>query len=122
MSIQFTSEKNYLKRHPSSGQVAVDAPSAVNGATFLREKMITIAHNLGYVPMVRVYYEPFTDGAIWPATGSRVSGAGTGLSPGDIMCFWEIDENNLTISLESDSVYAAKTGTRNVYWIIYWDN
>lgn len=122
MSIQFTSNKNYLKRHPSSGQATVAAPSTLNGATFYYEKILTIPHNLGYVPMVRVYYEPFTDGAVWPSTGSRVSGSGTGLSPGDIMCFWEVDENNLTISLESDSVYPVKTGSREVYWVIYWDN
>lgn len=122
MSIQFTSEKNYLKRHPSSGNMTVVAPSTLNGSTFMYEKVVTITHNLGYVPMVRVYYEPYTDGAVWPSTGSRVSGAGPGLSPGDIMCFWEVSSTVLTISLESDSVYPVKTGSREVYWVIYWDN
>jgi hypothetical protein len=119
MSVQFTSDKNYLKRHPSSGQTTVASPSTLNGSTFLYEKVITIPHSLGYVPMIRVYYEPYTNGAVWPATGSRVSGAGAGLAYGDIMCLWEVDSTNLTISLESVN---SQTGSREVYWVIYWDN
>jgi len=121
MSIQqlFTSSKNYLKRHPKSGSSTMTAPDTLNGSTFLYERILTIPHGLGYVPMVRVYYEPYLDGKVYPATGSRVSGAGPGVAYGDTMCLWELDETNLTISLEAVN---PQTGVRNVYWIIYWDN
>lgn len=124
MSVQqlFTSSKNYLKRHPKSGSATIAAPSTLNGATNLYERITTIPHGLGYVPMVRVYYEPFTNGRVYPATGSRVSGAGTGLNLGDVMCLWELDENNLTITLASDGFSAVPTGSRTIYWVIYWDN
>lgn len=121
MSVQqlFTSSKNYLKRHPKSGSATIASPSTLNGSTFLYESIITIPHGLSYIPMVRVYYEPYTNGRVYPATGTRVSGAGPGLAYGDIMCLWEIDSTNLTISLESVN---SQTGTRTVYWVIYWDN
>lgn len=124
MSVEqlFTSSKNYLKRHPSSGSTSMAAPTVLNGATSLYENILTIKHNLGYVPMVRVYYEPFTNGRVYPATGSRVSTAGTGLNLGDIICLWEVSETDLTITLASDGFSAVNTGSRNVYWVIYWDN
>ena len=121
MSVQqlFTSSKNYLKRHPKSGSATIASPSTLNGATFLYESKLIIPHGLSYIPMVRVYYEPYTNGRVYPATGTRVSGAGPGLAYGDIMCLWEIDSTNLTISLESVN---SQTGTRTVYWVIYWDS
>lgn len=118
----FTSQKNYLKRHPSSDSAQLAAPATLNALTFLYETILTVPHNLGYIPMVRVYYEPFTNGAVWPATGSRVSEAGPGLTIGDIMCFWEITTTDLRISLEQSSLSAPQTGTRTVYWVIYWDS
>ena len=123
MSIQqlFTSSKNYLKRHPKSGSANLAAPATLNSYSFYESK-IQIPHGLSYIPMVRVYYEPYTNGRVYPATGTRVSGAGTGVAFGDILCLWEIDSTNLTITLEQDSTFAPKTGTRTVYWVIYWDN
>lgn len=124
MSVQqlFTSSKNYLKRHPKSGSATISAPTTLNGATSMYENILKVPHDLGYIPMVRVYYEPFTNGRVYPATGSRLSGAGTGLQLGDIICVWEVSETELEITLASDGFSPANTGSRAVYWVIYWDN
>lgn len=115
----FTSEKNYLKRQPITGSSAMSAPSTI-AAWFNYTSSLTISHGLGYVPMVRVYYEPdASNGKVYPATGRRLAGFGPGLTYGDVMCLWEVDSTNLTIYLESVS---SKTGTRNVYWVIYLDS
>lgn len=120
MSIEqsFTSKKNYLKRHTSSGQASVTGPGVL-AAWFNYYSTYTVAHNLGYVPMVRVYYEPYKDGKIYPATGRRLSGLGPGLAYGDTICLWEADTANLTIYLER--ALAPDTGAYPVYWVIYLD-
>jgi hypothetical protein len=115
----FTSRKNYLKRQPISGSAPVSAPSTL-ASWFNYYSTYTVNHALGYAPMVRVSYEPdASNGKVYPATGRRLAGLGPGLSYGDVMCLWEVDENNLTIYLESVS---SKTGTRNVYWVMYLDS
>jgi len=113
----FNTQKDYLKRHPASGSTTVAAPS-VQAAWFNYVTTYTVPHNLGYIPLVRVYYEPYSNGKIYPATGSRISGFGPGLSYGDIICLWEIDNSNLTIYVESANSH---TGTVPIYWVIYWD-
>lgn len=109
--------KNYLKRASTSGSADVPAPTTLN-AWFNYVSTYTVPHGLGYIPEVRVYYEPAADGRVWPASGDRFTGYGDGLSAGDVLCTWEIDATNLTIYLESLS---AKTSTRPVYWVIYLD-
>lgn len=121
MSVQqhFTSQKNYLKRHPSSGSTSLAAPSTLIGFTYYRSS-ITIPHNLGYVPRVRVYYEnSASDGKVYPAGGRRIGGTYLGLAFNSIYCLWEATSTDLTIYLESA---ASKTGSRTVYWVIYWDS
>lgn len=73
--IFFTSKRNYLKRDPSSGSTNMAAP--VTPAYTLEGLFVTnftVTHNLGFVPLVRVAYEPFADGIIWPPMGSRLGG------------------------------------------------
>lgn len=118
MSVQFTSLKNYLKRHPSSGSANVDAPTST-AAWSNYVSTYTVTHNLGYVPMVRVYYEPNADGKVYPATGRRLAASGPGINYNDIICLWEVSSTTLTIYLESAS---SETGTRPVYWVIYFDS
>lgn len=114
----FTSQKNYLKRQPISGNVDMPAPTTT-AAWFNYSSNLTITHNLGYVPLVRVYYEPdASNGKVYPATGRRLAGIGPGLNFGDVLCFYEVNETILRFYLESTS---AKTGTRKVYYIIYLD-
>ena len=113
----FTGEKNYLKRAPSSGSRTVAAPATLSAwSNYITTT--TIPHGLSYIPEVRVYYEPFNDGRIFPNTGERFLAYGGGLNVGDIICNWEIDATNLTIYLESAT---AETGTIPIYWVIYLD-
>lgn len=116
-NLYFTSGKNYLKRASSSGSANVTAPTTLN-TWFNYVSTYTIPHGLSYIPEVRVYFEPFADGKVYPACGDRFTQYGDGLNVGDIICTWEIDATNLTIYLESAS---AKTSTRPVYWVIYLD-
>ena len=115
----FTSQKNYLKRQPITGTAAVAAPATLAAwGNYITS--YTLTHNLGYTPMVRVYYEPdASNGKIYPATGRRLAGLGPGLSYGDVICPWEVTATTLTIYLESVS---SKTGTRDVYWVLYLDS
>lgn len=118
MSISITSNKNYLKRDTSSGSTDMSAPATLQAwgghmSTFV------VAHNLGYIPLVRVYFDSANNGKIYPACGSRVSYVATGLSTGnDIICTYEVDETSLTIFLDA---FSSQTGTRPVYWVIYRD-
>ena len=115
----FTSNKNYLKRDPTSGSTEIPGPTAV-AAWFNYATEYPIEHNLGYVPLVRVYYEPFKDGKIYQATGRRLSGLGPGLAYGDTMCFFEITSTTLTISLER--ALAPDSDNYPIYWVIYRDS
>lgn len=118
MSLGFSTNKNYLKRALSSGSQAMTAPNTLN-AWFNYQSTLSIPHGLGYRPKrVRVYYEPFADGKIFPASGSRLSATAIGVPFNETVCFWDVDSTNLNIQLESA---ASETGTRNVYYIIYLD-
>lgn len=110
--------KNVLKKDNISGSVSMAAPTALS-AWFMRSNSTVIAHNLGYIPQVRVYYENSdSDGRVYPAGGRRNGGTYLGLPPNSIICLWELTTSNLTIYLESNTV---KTGNRTVYYDIYKD-
>lgn len=114
----FNTNKNYLKRASSSGMTSMTAPNSLN-SWFNYESTLSIPHGLSYRPKrVRVYYEPFADGKIYPASGSRLSGTAIGVPVNETVCFWDVDSTNLNIQLES---LTSETGTRNVYYIIYLD-
>lgn len=115
----FTSQKNYLKRHPISGSASISAPSTLVGGLFYRTSYV-VAHNLDYVPKVRVYFKnSASDGKVYPAGGSRLSGLYPGLAYNSLYCLYEATSTNLTIYLESP---ATQTGSRTIYWVIYMDN
>lgn len=117
MSFNFTTLKNYLKRDASTGSTVISAPATATGyGSFFTSH--TVNHNLGYIPIVRVYYEPIDNGEIYPACGSRIAGTTTGLGANPTMCFYELTTTQLIIRLESNT---SKTGTRSIYWIIYKD-
>lgn len=114
-------DKNYLKRDVSSGSASIAAPASaapwIGGTSFYTE--YTVIHSLGYVPEVRVFFEDSaTDGKVYPAGGRRLSGLYPGLPPNSIICLWEVNASTLSITLESNT---SKTGTRNIWWVIYLD-
>jgi len=113
-----TSNKNYLKRHSSTGQAGVAAPSVASGyGNFVTA--YPVVHGLGFVPEVRVYFEnSASDGKVYPAGGRRLTGDYPGLPINSIFCLYEVTTTTLTIYLESNT---SKTGVRNIYWVIYAD-
>lgn len=123
LTIFWTSEKNYMKR-ATYGSTNLAAPSVSEYSGYLKTTTYTVNHELGFIPLFRVYYQPFQDGIIWPAMGARLNRIipnPTNLtgSFGPGLIAWPPDENNLSIQLfyEDNTL----TGTFPVYWVIYQD-
>lgn len=121
-TIFLTSQRNALKRDPSSGTTNMAAPkiSAYSGSLFVTN--LVIAHNLGYPPIFRYYYEPFGDGIIWPSLSGRIDGnAANPLNlavSGPGIVAW-VDNVNMYIQIFYSS--AALNTPIPVYWVIYRD-
>lgn len=66
-NFQFISTRNYMKRHDSSGSDTMLGPNTSRffGNYYTRDYEVT--HDLLYVPLFRVYYEPYRDGKIYEA-------------------------------------------------------
>lgn len=111
-----------MKRHSSSGTTSLAAPStsAYSGSLYVTN--LTVAHNLGYKPVFRYYYEPFRDGIIWPPLASRINTSTTspldGVTLGPGITGW-VDSTNLYLQLFYFDT--SLTGTYPVYYVIYED-
>lgn len=64
--IIYRSDRNFMKRDPSSGMTVMKGPNVSQyfGNFYIRE--LVINHALNYVPFFRVYYEPYQDGVLYP--------------------------------------------------------
>lgn len=121
-NIFFTSAKNYMKQDASSGSANIAAPvtSAYSGYIFVTNYIVN--HNLGYVPMYRVYYEPFKDGVIWPVLGTRFdeeafNPQNTALTGPGLFAYATSTQLNIQIYYINNTL----TGTYPIYWVIYKD-
>jgi hypothetical protein len=122
-NVFFTSGDNYMKRDPSTGSASLAAPvtSAYSGSLFVTN--FTVTHNLGFVPMFRVYMEPFKDGTIWPPLTSRLVGESvnplnTSGAAGPGIIAWP---TSTTLQIQIFYFSNTLTGTYPVYWVIYQD-
>lgn len=120
--IEFYSELNYQK-------IAIEGSNTYS-IPFNTDTLITIPHNLGYIPTAKVWFEPIINinnsgaavasGQIWPITGFQY---------GDFIntpytynlctvAYAYLDANNLYIIVNDSS-----GGTVNIplYWRIYYD-
>lgn len=116
--LAFDSRVNYMKRSSISGQESI--PLGAVGATTTTAKPIT--HNLGYIPVVHVSFEPTGDGTIFPTEKINKyteSSAGFQVITDPFLTYW-FDTTTLTIEL-SNFTSPAATGSRMVYWVIYLD-
>lgn len=84
--LQFTSNKNYMKRHPATTSFMMDGPNTFLPFKYVRN--VSIPHDMGRPPFYRVAYEPFNDGKVFLATinsdtGLRdpINGTGTQIAP-----------------------------------------
>jgi hypothetical protein len=118
--INFWSGKNYMKRDVSSGTASLNAPATPMSSNYIT--VYTITHNLGFIPFVRLYYQPFKDGAIYNAQGSRINSRVRkidGTANYGPYCLGTVTSTTLRIEL---GYYTnALTGTYPVYWVIYKD-
>lgn len=123
-TVYFDSRKNYLTRDNSSGSTNMSGPSVSAYSGYIFTSNLVINHNLGYVPLFRVYYEPFGDGTVFPGITLRRSQRAfnllpTGTSDGPGMIYWA-DKNTVTIQLfYTDASLVNKTFP--VYYVIYKD-
>lgn len=119
--LNFTSSKNFMKRDTSSGTQSVAAPVTVF-LTFQYATVTPVAHNLGFIPIFRVYYEPFKDGVIWPALGNRTTAFAVNprnaAETGPYLLAYP-DSANLTVEIGYST--NVLTGTYPIYYVIYKD-
>jgi len=113
----FTTNKNYLKRDSNTGTHLLAAPSTLVGTIYRSD--YTITHDLGYIPVVRVYFESDANSDIFPACGSTVGGSAVGISYGKTLCTYELTTTTLRVILHAANT---QTGSRNIYWVIYKDS
>lgn len=70
------SDKNNLK-HYIQDTASMNRPNTADGfGNFFSTS--TIVHNLGYRPLIRVYYDPLGTGTYYPLIGQYVSASGVG--------------------------------------------
>jgi hypothetical protein len=121
-NIFFISSRNYMKRDTSSGSTSLASPTVSAYSGYLYVTNFTVTHNLGFIPVFRVYYEPFGDGVIWSAMGTRLSQQvpnplnGSQFGPGLIAY-----PTTTTIQIQLFFKTNALTGTFPVYFVIYKD-
>jgi len=128
--LAFESSLNYMKRDSSTGSNTMLGPSTsyYYGVFYGNDYVVT--HNLGlitgFVPMFRVYYEPFGDGKIIKAQNNSnyvmENPPLTTAYPfvGGPTCLAKMNSTTLTISL----YYQDNTLASNIYpiyWVIYKD-
>jgi len=124
--ILFRSDRNFMKRDPSSGSTVMKGPNVSQyfGNVWIRE--LVINHALGYTPFFRAFYEPYQDGKLYPIMHDTDYVFSSPVN--DFVNFTdsaptltaEADDVNLTITLYfvNDSLQNADFP---VYWVIYKD-
>lgn len=122
---QFITTRNYMKKDPSSGTGTMAGPSVSQYFGNYYTTTRVIAHNLGYVPLFRVYYEPYRDGRVMEAfqdTAYYLPTEPNGLKLIEVAptLMSYADETNLY--LELCFVFNTLSGFNfNVHWTIYKD-
>lgn len=56
-----------MKKHPASGSTTMLGPNVDFWFGSGYKRVLAIPHNLGYIPMFRVDYEPYRDGRVMEA-------------------------------------------------------
>jgi len=124
--LQFSSLRNYMKRHESSGSDTMLGPdtSRFFGSYYTRDYVIT--HDIqDRVPMYRAYYEPFRDGKVFEGfqdtqyyfSNPINTYGGTEDAP-TMLAF--ADETTLTLRLYF-TTNAFSATEFNIHWVIYQD-
>ena len=120
-NLNFWSGKNYMKRDAFTGTQAIAAPVTPAYTTqYMTQAVIT--HNLGITPFFNIFYEPFKDGVIWEALGTRNQGNvfnpnNTAQTGPYLLGF----ADTTTLTVELGYTTNGLTGTYTIYYVIYKD-
>lgn len=116
------SGKNYLK-HALAAPATMSKPSSADGFGAFTSTSV-IAHNLGYEPLVRGYYDPNSDSTIYPLIGQYLGGAGlTSESPLLTVAPFAFFVDDVTTTTVTFRTYSSGSiaGTFTYYYRIYID-
>src|SRR5690606_10181891 len=116
MSLIFTTDKNYMKLQQFESEV-MDRPSTLN-PLFNYESSFTVVHGLGYIPLVRAFYNHNDAGTILPANGQ--AGSQTAFGPSVDYWFY-VDEITTNVVVFKAEDFSSRTGTFTFYYKIYYD-
>lgn len=116
----FDSRWNYMKRDTTSGSVVMAGPTTIPYA-YQYESSATVTHNMGYVPMFSLFYEPHGDGIMYPAYGSHNIGAA--YNPNNPSVFGPYlvgyaTDTTLVLTLGCSEI---RSGNYTIYYILYKD-
>lgn len=117
MSIMFTSNKNYLKLRDVKAEI-MSKPNVLNPVTFNYEGTFTVFHNLGYIPLVRAWYNYNNTDVIMPTNGQ--AGVRTGFGPTVDYWFYIDDITTSSVTFKSED-FSSRSGTFTFYYKIYYD-
>jgi len=124
-NFQFISDKNYMKKDPSSGTADLQGPNVSKYFGNLYISQQVVHHNLGYTPLFRVYYEPYRDGRIMEAFQDNawyLPDTPNGLKLTEVaptLMSWADDEY---LYIELNFINSTLSGfTFPIYWTIYKD-
>lgn len=122
VNINFWSQKNYMKRSSSSGAISLGAPTTPIFGGFQYVTQSTIFHNLGIVPFFTLFYEPFGDGVVWEAMGTRVQAEVVNprstSTTGPYLLGWA---TSTTLVIEIGYISNLLVGPFNVDYVLYRD-
>lgn len=124
-NFQFISDKNYMKKDPSSGTANLQGPNVSKyfGNLYISQQVVN--HDLGYTPLFRVYYEPYRDGRIMEAFQDNawyLPDTPNGLKLTEVaptLMSWADDKY---LYIELNFINSTLSGfTFPIYWTIYKD-
>ena len=114
--ITLTSQKNYMK-HFAFESASMAKPATLN-ADFNYESSFVVTHNLGYIPLVRAYYDQNASGVILPCTGQQ--GVQTAFGPTVNFWFWVDNITTTTVTFKCEDFFS-HSGVFTFYYKIYYD-
>lgn len=119
----FDSRNNYLKIFmQGSGTLARPATLDAGNAEYYSE--VTITHNLGYIPLVRAWYEPAGDGMKYAMNGQKRIAASEIYIQDDVEFMFYADsitDTTVTFRAARESGDGALTDTFTYWYKIYID-
>lgn len=123
----FDSRKNYLKQYDAQW-VRMDKPNLTDSYLSKYYSTYTVTHNLGYLPLVRAWYDPDNSGSRFPLNGQQYADVSNFYSvPGlgnfaDFQFFVsEITETTVTFRAERYTADGTLSGTFPFFYKIYAD-